>query len=104
MLFVCAANAAPSYSGSPSRISDAMPCTLPPPWMNTSTGSALVAVAAVGAHTVNVRQSSLPMPCVASLAESCTQLPPNVVLAMGVDQQACVCGGCQRNPPTGGAA
>src|SRR5262249_2720360 len=51
-----------------------------------------------------VRQSSAPITCVGSLASSCKQAAPKLVVASGADQQAGGCGACQRSAPTGGAA
>src|SRR5947209_4146971 len=103
-LFVAAARRDPSYSATPLRVSDAEPCTLPPPCTKKSTGSALDGVALDGAHTLSVRQSSAPITFVGSAASSCRHSAPKVVAASGADQQAGGCGACQRSAPTGGAA
>jgi hypothetical protein len=96
-----AASFAPSYAGT-----EPLPWTFAPPWMKTSTGSAL---APSGAQTFSVTQSSLPVNAppptiVGPEVAACGQTGPNAVASRSADTQDAGAGGRQRSSPTGGAA
>ncbi len=95
----------------PLLVSPAEPTTLPPPWMNTITGSDAPAGTLAGRQTLSVRQSS--WPCTGAIGSKgvvcdwgiCGHDGAHSVAARGSVQHAVTgAGGRQRSAPVGGSA